>query len=361
VESLTRLLSGKRDVADASLELSPPVRLSRHVVDLDDGHRVGVAVAGRGIPFVVVHGFGVESLLYAQPLARLAALGFRVVALDVAGHGGTDGLGLCAHLDEYGALMQRALAHLGIRRAILVGHSLGGRLVTDVAATDPERVIALLLVDAIVGAPWERWRCVLRWSPPALAAYAGAFALDAIGTMPFVADTPQAIKLGSRAARSMEMHVAQPWRAFTPAQAVLRAGSSLPALDRASAAGVCAVVVHGDHDVLVPIAAGRDTARRLGADFVVVRGGGHSWLLRCPETLPAIVGELLERDFGAACDRARADAGDDVASSPDDDDQVFLQSDALIARLGGEHEPELSPTPRHAPRHTWTIERDVTR
>jgi pimeloyl-ACP methyl ester carboxylesterase len=350
-------LSGSRAVADASLELAPPVRLSRHVVDLDDGHRVGVAVAGRGVPFVVVHGFGVESLLYAQPLARLAALGFRVVALDIAGHGRTDGLGLCAPLDEYGALMQRALAHLGIRRAVLVGHSLGGRLVTDVAAASPDRVIALVLVDAIVGAPWERWRCVLRWSPPALAAYAGAFALDAIGTMPFVADTGQALKLGSRAARSMEMHVAQPWRAFTPAQAILRAGSSLPALERARAAGVCTVVVHGDHDVLVPIASGRDTAQRLGADFVVVRGGGHSWLLRCPETLPAIVGECLDRELGAAIDRARVTTtGEPAAPVPEVDDRAFLDADALIARLGGEHEPELSPTPRHAPRHTWTIE-----
>jgi pimeloyl-ACP methyl ester carboxylesterase len=347
VESLTRLLSGKRDVADAALELAPPVRLSRHVVDLDDGHRVGVAVAGHGIPFVVVHGFGVESLLYAQPLARLAALGFRVVALDVAGHGSTDGLGLCARLDEYGALLQRALAHLGIRKALLVGHSLGGRLVADVAAADPDRVIALVLVDAIVGAPWERWRCVLRWSPPALAAFAGAFALDALGTMPFVADTGQALKLGSRAARSMEMHVAQPWRAFTPAQAILRAGSSLPALDRVRQAGVFAVVVHGDHDMLVPITAGRDTAQRLGGDFVVVRGGGHSWLLRCPETLPAIIGELLDGELGAACDRARGG---------DEDDDAFLEADALITQLGGGQEPELSPTRRHAPRHAWTIE-----
>jgi pimeloyl-ACP methyl ester carboxylesterase len=234
---------------------------------------------------------------------------------------------------------------------------LGGRLVTDVAAAAPERVIALVLVDAIVGAPWERWRCVLRWSPPALAAYAGAFALDAIGTMPFIADTGQALKLGSRAARSMEMHVAQPWRAFSPAQAVLRAGSSLPTLDRARAAGVCAVVVHGDHDVLVPIAAGRDTAQRLGADFVVVRGGGHSWLLRCPETLSAIIGDCLERDLGVACDRARSAATiDGEGLAVDDVDRVFLEPDALVARLGGEHEPELSPTPRHAPRHTWTIE-----
>jgi pimeloyl-ACP methyl ester carboxylesterase len=357
----TRLQRGKRVLADSTLELAPPVRLSRHVIDLDDGHRVGVAVAGRGVPFVVVHGFGVESLLYAQPLARLAALGFRVVAIDVAGHGSTDGLGAFSRLDEYGALVQRALVHLGIRRAVLVGHSLGGRLVTDVAATDPDRVIALVLVDAIVGAPWERWRCVLRWSPPALAAYAGAFALDALGTMPVVGDAGQALKLGSRAARSMELHVVQPWRSFTPAQAILRAGSSLPALDRARASGVCAAVIHGDHDMLVPIAAGRDTAERLGADFVMVRGGGHSWLLRCPETLPAIIGELLERDLGAACARARAEVALEPSTSSIDDDRAFLEPDALVARLGGEHESELSPTPRFAPRHEWTIESAATR
>jgi pimeloyl-ACP methyl ester carboxylesterase len=67
----------------------PTVRLSRHRIQLSDGHSVQALVAGRGVPLVVTHGFACEGLLYAQSLSRLVAMGFKVVALDTAGHGGT--------------------------------------------------------------------------------------------------------------------------------------------------------------------------------------------------------------------------------------------------------------------------------
>src|SRR3954447_4040076 len=105
-------------------------RLARHQLTLDDGFEVGVAVCGRGVPLVVVHGFSAEGILYAQTLSRLVDLGFKVVAIDVAGHGGTLGLpttggGFAAYAD----LLNRSLDHLGIRRAVFMGHSMGGRLV----------------------------------------------------------------------------------------------------------------------------------------------------------------------------------------------------------------------------------------
>ncbi len=67
-------------------------RLARHTFTLSDGHRIGLAVSGRGVPLVVVHGFTAEGFLYAQTLSRLVTKGFAVVAIDMAGHGGTQGL-----------------------------------------------------------------------------------------------------------------------------------------------------------------------------------------------------------------------------------------------------------------------------
>jgi pimeloyl-ACP methyl ester carboxylesterase len=328
------------------MALAPLVRLSQHVVELDDGHRVGVATAGSGVPLVVVHGFGVESLLYAQPLARLAALGFRVVAIDVAGHGATQGVGMWSSLADYRDVLVRAVAHLGVRRAVFAGHSFGGRIVMEVAAVEPERVAAALLLDAIVGAPWDRVRTVLRWSPPALAAYGGAFALDLASTVPLVADPGQAMKLGSRAGRSIELHVVRPWRAVTPGQAILRAGSSLPVLARVRAAGVYVAVVHGDRDLLVPLSAGRDTARRVDGDFVVVHHGGHSWLLRCPETLPAIVGELMSGRLGATLDDTALDGA-----------EPWLAPDSRLLALGAGAVPQPLATRRRTPRYSWTVRR----
>src|SRR2546423_7192559 len=80
----------------------PLQRLRSHSLRLSDGHRIGVTVGGRGIPLVVAHGFSFAGGLYVQSLSRLASMGFRVLAVDLAGHGGSTrprarGRGLRAH------------------------------------------------------------------------------------------------------------------------------------------------------------------------------------------------------------------------------------------------------------------------
>src|SRR6188508_1298706 len=85
-------------------------RLARHSIELEDGHRIGLAVSGRGVPLVVVHGFSAEGFLYVQTLSRLVRKGFKVIAIDMAGHGSTQGLpGNAAHLGDYAELMGRAI------------------------------------------------------------------------------------------------------------------------------------------------------------------------------------------------------------------------------------------------------------
>src|SRR3546814_20468527 len=74
-----------RALADA-VETKPP-RLRRREVILADGHRVGLSMCGEGVPLVVVHGIMAEGMLYARTLRRIAGLGFRVIAVDSAGHG----------------------------------------------------------------------------------------------------------------------------------------------------------------------------------------------------------------------------------------------------------------------------------
>jgi hypothetical protein len=113
-------------------------------------------------------------------------------------------------------------------------------------------------------------------------------------------------------------------------------------------AGVYVAVVHGDHDMLVPLVAGRDTARRVDGDFVVVRGGSHSWLLRCPETLPAIVEELLDGRLGEACNRA--------VGSGAELDAVCVAPNALAVSLDATIAPRVLPSPRRAPHYNWVFE-----
>src|SRR5438105_12938067 len=126
-------------------------QLARHLVTLDNGHEVGVAVSGRGVPLVVVHGFSAEGILYAQTLSRITSLGFKVVAIDVAGHGATLGLPTGAGtLSRYTELVGMALNHLGVEKAVLAGHSLGGRLVTELAANHHVQATAVIILGDLV-------------------------------------------------------------------------------------------------------------------------------------------------------------------------------------------------------------------
>jgi pimeloyl-ACP methyl ester carboxylesterase len=313
----------------------PAPRLTRSQVTLDDGHVVSVAVAGEGVPFVVVHGFMAEGFMYAQTLGRLVSLGYKVVAIDTAAHGGTDVLPEGeVDFGGYVDLLSRALDHLGIRRAVLVGHSMGGRIVAELAAAAPERAVAVILLDPILGRPWDRLVARARAFPPLLAWLGLLIAVDTLATLPLLADRRQARTVLGFLAPTVRRDVLRPWRLLAPAIAILRSGSSGAVLESLRCNAVPTVIVHGERDLVVPLATARDAAERSGGDLVVVHGGTHSWLIRDPETLPAVVSSLSEGRLGEAYDAALRDAGLDPASaSVADVEAAFYAPGARVVAL----------------------------
>ena len=341
--------------ADDAAEVALP-RLARHQITLDDGHEVGVAVCGQGVPLVVVHGFSAEGILYAQTLSRLVDLGFRVIAVDTAGHGGTLGLPTGAQtLQSYAGLLGRVLDHLGVREAVLAGHSMGGRLVTELAAEQPERAIAVILLDAIVGDTWDRMVNVFRVFPLLLAGLGGALVADTVSTVPLFRDPKQAIKLGRLVTPTLLGHVRRPWRMLGPATSILRSRGSRHLLDRVGEARIPLFAVHGDWDVPIPLATAKDAARRARGELVVVEKGTHSWLLKDPETLPAIVHELMKGRLGTAVLKARLARGLDSDATRDEIDAAMYEPGALVLQL--------TPTQRYVdveelhrpPRYRWRV------
>jgi pimeloyl-ACP methyl ester carboxylesterase len=101
---------------------------------------------GRGPLVLAVHGITANALSW-QAVARALAGRVRLVAPDLRGRAHSAHLpgpfGLAAHAADLVAVAD----HLGAERFSLVGHSMGGFVVTETAARRPDRVDRVLLVD----------------------------------------------------------------------------------------------------------------------------------------------------------------------------------------------------------------------
>ena len=131
-----------------------------------NGVNVHYKTYGQGEPtFILLHGFGASVFSWREVVEPLAQYG-TVIAYDRPAFGlterpleweGESPYGPQAQVDIVIGLM----AKLGVEKAILVGNSAGGTVSMQVALRHPERVEALILVDAAVyaggGAPsWVR-------------------------------------------------------------------------------------------------------------------------------------------------------------------------------------------------------------
>ncbi len=102
--------------------------------------------AGRGASVVLVHGFASSIYTWSEVLPTLARE-HDVVALDLPGFGGSE-MPADLHWTELPEAVLGLMDGLGLGRASLVGHSLGGAVVVAVAAARPERVERLALLDS---------------------------------------------------------------------------------------------------------------------------------------------------------------------------------------------------------------------
>jgi len=122
-----------------------------------DGKPVFAATGGRafsaGQPAVVmIHGAGMDHIVWALPARSLAHRGRAVLAIDLPGHGRSAGPAL-ASIAEMAAWLVRFLDAAGIGQAALCGHSMGSLIALETAAAAPDRVTRLALLGVAARMP----------------------------------------------------------------------------------------------------------------------------------------------------------------------------------------------------------------
>lgn len=101
-------------------------------------------------PLVALHGWLDNAGSFARLAPQLAAR-YRVIALDLPGHGHSDHLvaGASYHYLDYVQVVLAAADALRLDRYSLLGHSLGAGIAALVAAASPERIERLLLIEGL--------------------------------------------------------------------------------------------------------------------------------------------------------------------------------------------------------------------
>ncbi len=118
-------------------------------VPVDSGLTLNVLEwSAEGTALLFIHGFSNEAHIW-DDVAPLLAPYYRVLAMDLRGHGDSDWHpeGKYDYADMVGDV-QSMLDQLGIERVVIVAHSLGGRVSMLLAGEAAERIAGLVIVDS---------------------------------------------------------------------------------------------------------------------------------------------------------------------------------------------------------------------
>ena len=111
------------------------------------GHDVSYRTAGSGPPILLIHGMAGSSSTW-EPVMRLLAREFTVIAPDLLGHGESEKPRGDYSLGAFASLLRDVLVSLGHERATIVGQSLGGGIAMQFAYQFPDRCERLVLVSS---------------------------------------------------------------------------------------------------------------------------------------------------------------------------------------------------------------------
>lgn len=126
--------------------------ITRHVFMNANDIRIHVTDAGHGFPIVLLHGFPELWYSWRKQIDALAEAGFRVIAPDLRGYGGTDAP---EEIDSYTMrnVCEDLLGicdELGFDKVIVVGHDIGGAVAWQFALRHPERTERVVSLNT----PW---------------------------------------------------------------------------------------------------------------------------------------------------------------------------------------------------------------
>lgn len=109
--------------------------------------QISYSDTGKGTAVVLLHGFLENKTMWDVYVSELSKKN-RIITIDLLGHGETESLGYIQTMEENADVVHEVLAKLKIRKAIFVGHSMGGYVALAFAELYPEKMKGLVLLNS---------------------------------------------------------------------------------------------------------------------------------------------------------------------------------------------------------------------
>ena len=111
------------------------------------GTELFYSVVGKGETIVLLHGFLESSTMWRDLIPHISKT-HHVVCVDLLGHGQTGCLGYIHTMEQMAEAVEAILSHLKVKKATLIGHSMGGYVALAFAEQYPENVEGLCLMNS---------------------------------------------------------------------------------------------------------------------------------------------------------------------------------------------------------------------
>jgi pimeloyl-ACP methyl ester carboxylesterase len=266
------------------------------------GHRVIYRTAGNGPPVVLIHGMLNSSRHWERIAVRLADR-YTVIAPDLIGHGDSATPRGDYSLGAHASVIRDLMTAIGIERASIVGHSLGGGIAMVFFWQFPQRTERLALISS--GGLGDGVSPLLRTA--ALPGFSGVLAvaahrrvldgLWATGATLRARGRNEGIQLQAiaRALRPLERRGAQKAFLHTLRSVIDVRGQRVSAVDRLYLLrSMPTLLVWGERDRTIPLAHGRAAHEAVPhSRFVTLPDAAHFPHLEDPDGLAQALGDFL--------------------------------------------------------------------
>lgn len=242
---------------------------------------------GRRCPLVLVHGAGGSFYHWPPALRRLP--GHDVYALDLPGHGRSEGPGR-EHIADYAEVVDAWAAALGLRSFVIAGHSMGGGIALTLALDYNERLAGLALISSAAR---------LRVNPAILSGLQADPAAISSQIVEWV--------YGPRAAPEQRRQYGRNLLAVDRETLLgdWLACDRFDVRDRLAEVDKPTLILAGTLDVMTPPRAASFLAEHIaGADLTWLEGIGHMAPIEAPALVAAAVSGFLAALASAAPDRS---------------------------------------------------------